>query len=74
MVSARAWIHNRTTGHPVEFHRLRAAAGDIVCLAIVLSVVPSFKSVRFQQGVLLDAVRTICAAQPGFSASSTIYV
>jgi len=27
----------------------------------VLSVVPSFKSVRFQQGVLLDAVRTICA-------------
>jgi len=31
-------------------------------------VVPSFKSVHFhfQQGVLLDAVRLICAAQPAF--------
>ena len=43
-------------------------------LAIVLSVLPSFKSVLFQQGVLLGAVRSICAAQPGFSAWSTIFV
>jgi len=48
--------------------------GDIVRLAIVLSVMLSFKSVRFQQGVLLEAVRLVCAAQPGFCASSTIYV
>jgi len=48
--------------------------GDIVGLAIVLSVVPSFKSFHFQQDVLLDAVRLMCAAQPGFSASSTTHV
>jgi len=36
--------------------------------------VPSFESVRFQQGVLsLGAVRLICAAQSGFFASSTMY-
>jgi len=51
-------------------------AGDIVRLAIVLPLVPSFKSVcrGFQQGVLLDKVRLMCATQPGFPASSTIYV
>ena len=47
---------------------------DIVRLTIVLSVVPSFESVRFWKDDLLDAVRLMCAAQPGFSASSTIYV
>jgi len=53
---------------------LLQTAGDIVHLAIVLSVVPSFTFVHFQQGVLLDAVRLKCTAQPGFSASSTINV
>jgi len=42
--------------------------GDIVRLAIVLSVVPSFKSVHFQQDVVLGVARWICAAQPGYSA------
>jgi len=50
------------------------ASGDIVHLAIVLPVVPSFKSVLVQQGVLLDTVRSMCAAQPGFSAPRSIYV
>jgi len=49
-------------------------SGDIVRLAIVLSVVPSLESARFRKGTLLDAVRLICAAQPGFSASSTTYI
>jgi len=48
--------------------------GDIVHLTIVLSVVPSFESVRFWKDDLFDAVRLVCAAQPGFSASSTINV
>ena len=48
--------------------------GFIVRLATALSVVPSFESVYFQQDDLLDAMRLICAAQPGFSASSTICV
>ena len=38
-------------------------AGDIVRLAIVLSVVVSFESVHFQQDDLLDAVRLIYAAK-----------
>jgi len=37
--------------------------GDIVRLTIVLSVVPSFESVRFWKDDLLDVVRLICAAQ-----------
>ena len=48
--------------------------GNIIRLAVVLSVVPSFKSFHFQQDVLLNAVRLMCAAQPGFSASSTTHV
>jgi len=48
--------------------------GDIVHLAVGLSMVPSFKSFHFEQDVLLDAVRLIIAAQPGFSVSSTTYV
>ena len=48
--------------------------GDIVRLAIVLSVLPSCESVHFQQDDLLDIVHLICAAQPVFSTSSTIYV
>jgi len=51
------------------------APGAIVRLAIVLCVVPSFKSVHFQQDVRASSTRRlICFAQPGFSASSTIYV
>jgi len=61
----------RFTG--VHFSVVRTP-GDIVHLATVLSVVPSFKSFQFQQDDLLDAMHLICAAQPGLSASSTICV
>jgi len=55
----------RCTG--VRFRAVQTPV-DIVRLAVVLSVVPFFTSVHFQQDVLLDAVHLICAA------SSTIYV
>ena len=57
-----------------EYMKLRRIEVFDIRLNIVLSVVLSFESVHFQQDDLLDAVRLICAAQPGFSASSTTYV
>ena len=57
-----------------ENMKLRRIEVFDIRLNIVLSVVLSFESVHFQQDDLLDAVRLICAAQPGFSASSTTYV
>jgi len=41
-------------------------SGDIVCLAIVLSVVSSLESAHFRKRALLDEARLICATQPGF--------
>jgi len=45
-------------------------SGDIVCLAIVLSVAPSLESAHFRKGSLFYAARLICAAQPEFSATA----